>query len=202
MAHHFPENNAVLDDARTHNVVMDGRIWLHRTEGAYDVITLEPMPPTFAGSNSLYSLEFYELARSDLKPGGMLAQWLPLHLVSPYEAASIVRTFTRVFPDSLLWKHQSGTVIIIGRKANDEVDVPWLIHWPDEQINEQTLATIESGFLPGTVISTMSAAGRTITDDNQLLSCGYGRSAFILGNREEANWQWIHQIIKDSTIED
>ena len=41
---------------------MDGRTWMRRTDKEYDVITLEPMPPTFAGVNNLYSLEFYQAA--------------------------------------------------------------------------------------------------------------------------------------------
>ena len=77
MAHLFSKNQNILEDPGTHRVVMDGRAYLRRTTRNYDVVTLEPMPPTFAGSNALYSLEFYLLIKSRLNDGGVAAQWLP-----------------------------------------------------------------------------------------------------------------------------
>ena len=46
-------------------------------------------PIAFAGVSSLYSVEFYRLARSRLKPGGFLTQWLPLYQVSPQAGLSM-----------------------------------------------------------------------------------------------------------------
>jgi len=103
MADHFEANHGVLRDPRVRKIVMDGRAWLRRTETLYDVVTLEPMPPFFSGSNSLYSADFYRLVHSRLKPGGMLAQWFPLHLMSPEQAIAIAATFTEVFPEAVLW---------------------------------------------------------------------------------------------------
>ena len=57
------------------------------------------MPPNFAGVNALYSREFYELARKRLTPHGVIAQWLPFHLVGVHYGASIAKTFMEVcFP--------------------------------------------------------------------------------------------------------
>ena len=92
-AHLFRTNNNVLDDQRVREIVMDGRAWLRRSDKKYDVVTLEPMPPFFAGSNALYSQEFYELIDSRLNGGGMVAQWMPLHLLTPYYAASVANSF-------------------------------------------------------------------------------------------------------------
>ena len=55
MAQYFDSNRDVLADERVRPRVMDGRAWLRRTTARYDVVTLEPMPPSFAGVNSLYS---------------------------------------------------------------------------------------------------------------------------------------------------
>ena len=81
---------------------MDGRAWLRRTQKHYDVITLEPMPPYFAGVNALYSREFYALMAERLAPGGVVAQWVPFQLVPPYYAESLLATFRDAFPDSVL----------------------------------------------------------------------------------------------------
>ncbi|HSO36794.1 MAG TPA: fused MFS/spermidine synthase, partial [Labilithrix sp.] len=92
MAPYFDSNEHVLDDPRVHANVMDGRAWLRRVDRAYDVITLEPMPPTFAGVNALYSREFYETAARRLNDGGVLAQWVPFHILSLPDALAIVAT--------------------------------------------------------------------------------------------------------------
>jgi predicted membrane-bound spermidine synthase len=59
-------------------VVDDGRRFLERTGGQYDVIVIDPPPPIqAAGSSLLYSREFYSAAQKRLRPDGILAQWFP-----------------------------------------------------------------------------------------------------------------------------
>jgi len=115
MADHFAAvNRQVLRDPRARAIVNDGRNFLVVTNRRYDVITLEPMPPTFAGMVNLYSREFYTLARSRLRPGGIMCQWVPFQLMSLAESLEVLRTFHEVFPDSTLWIY-AGTGFIIGK---------------------------------------------------------------------------------------
>ena len=59
-------------------VIDDGRFHLERTSEFYDVIAIDPPPPVEAAASSLlYSREFYAAAKPRLRPGGILAQWLP-----------------------------------------------------------------------------------------------------------------------------
>jgi spermidine synthase len=76
---YFHEDAAqLLDGARGRVVIDDGRRYLKRTQKRYDLITIDPPPPVeAAGSSLLYSEEFYLLARSHLKEGGILQQWFP-----------------------------------------------------------------------------------------------------------------------------
>ncbi len=99
-AEHF-----TLDNLRIlpHVTLEDGRTFLHRSRDVYDIITLEPMPPHFAGAVNLYSREFYELARGRLADDGILVQWLPLHLVSPDDSRQILATLQSVFPETHLF---------------------------------------------------------------------------------------------------
>ena len=172
----FRSNEGVLLDERVHPTVMDGRAWLRRVERAYDVITLEPMPPTFAGVNALYSREFYELAAARLADGGIIAQWLPVHLVDSFLSPSIAATFMDVFPNAGLWiDPPSGTGILLARAGDD--DRPLGRDWPglarpsakrsltDTQIKEALLLGPE-------LLARYAALGSVITDDNQLLTLG------------------------------
>ena len=129
MATYFSEwNHGVAADRRARLIADDGRNFLLTTRESYDVITSEPMPPGFAGVVNLYSREYYELARERLRPGGLVVQWLPLHLVSADHALRILKTVQAVFPETALWMH-AGTGIIVGRRDGEiAVDLPRLAH--------------------------------------------------------------------------
>ena len=53
----------------------DGRRELLGSAERYDLITLEPPPPSAAGVVNLYSQDFYSLAAARLNPQGIVAQW-------------------------------------------------------------------------------------------------------------------------------
>lgn len=175
-AHLFDANHAVLEDPHVHPHVMDGRAWLRRTDHVYDVITLEPMPPNFAGVNSLYSEEFYRLAAARLAPGGVVAQWVPFHLLSVHDAVAITATFHAVFPDSLLWiDPRDHTGIVVGRQGT--LSAAFATSWPGLTRARITrdmddAAITSSVALAGAAMTTYARSGEVITDDNQLLSYG------------------------------
>src|SRR5262249_16049103 len=109
-------NGRVLRSPNVTIFVNDGRQHLKmRPAATFDVITLEPPPTPFAGVGSLYSREFYELARSRLRPGGYLTQWLPLSQVPPATALSMVRAFVDVFPEAVLLSGWMDELILMGR---------------------------------------------------------------------------------------
>lgn len=73
-----PDAPRLLESPLGHVFVDDGRRYLERTQETYDLITIDPPPPVpAAGSSLLYSKEFYAIAKRRLRPGGILAQWLP-----------------------------------------------------------------------------------------------------------------------------
>jgi spermidine synthase len=190
MAPFFPMNGGVLSDPRVTPIVMDGRAWLRRSSKRYDVITLEPMPPTFSGMNSLYSREFYRSARERLNDGGTIAQWLPLHLLAPEQSAAITRTFVEVFPQSLLWIYPPyRTAILVGRKG----DAP-AIDWPglDRQASGRELdgRAVESSVqLRGASLARYARSGTIITDDNQYLAYGWASERNDFGSAFSVQWE-------------
>ena len=178
LAPFFPTNQGVLLDRRVRPVVMDGRAWLRRTRERYDVVTLEPMPPYFAGVNSLYSLEFYRLAADRMNPGGVIAQWLPLHLLPPPHATSVAATFRAVFPDSILWIDPvARTGILLGRREHGTA--PLGVEWPGlrrpapGRMRPQVIAAAVALDTAG--LARYAALGGLVTDDNQLLAYGHAR---------------------------
>jgi spermidine synthase len=111
-------NGQVLRNAMVRVFVNDGRQHLRmRPPATFDLITLEPPPIAFAGVGSLYSREFYELARSRLRAGGYLTQWLPVSQVPPATALSMVRAFIDVFPQAVLLSGWMDELILMGRNG-------------------------------------------------------------------------------------
>jgi len=108
-------NHDVIDDPRLSVYVNDGRHHLRmQPPGTYDLITLEPPPILFAGVASLYSRDFYALARSRLKPGGYLTQWLPLPQAPAEATLEMVRAFVEVFPQAVLLSGTMTDFILMG----------------------------------------------------------------------------------------
>jgi spermidine synthase len=164
-------NENVLADSRVKTVVMDGRAWMRRSGSLYDVITLEPMPPNFAGVNSLYSREFYQAARQRLKPGGVIAQWLPFHLVPSFHSSSIARTFQETFPNSALWLDPVGfTGILVGTTAAQPIGSE-LPGFSREVPRDLTKEQVQRAFaLDAEGLKRLGNLGEIITDDNQMLN--------------------------------
>ncbi|XXT16225.1 fused MFS/spermidine synthase [Sorangium sp. So ce429] len=92
-----------LDDPRVRLSLNDGRNELLVAQDRYDLIAIELTSVWFAGAASLYSREFYELARSRLVEGGVLQQWVQLHHIRRRELAVVVRTMRSAFPHVALF---------------------------------------------------------------------------------------------------
>ncbi|MCH2184677.1 fused MFS/spermidine synthase, partial [Myxococcota bacterium] len=114
-------NGNPLDDPRLDIYLEDGRNFLKTTNRSFDVITADPIHPWTRGSGYLYTEQYYRLAASRLNPGGVMCQWLPLPDLSPADFKSVVATFAKVFPYTMLF--HSTAAVLIGSMEPFEIDV-------------------------------------------------------------------------------
>ena len=130
-----PQNNKVFRDPRTQVVYDDARHYIFTTHEKFDVITTDPIHPWVKGMSTLYSREYYELARSHLNPGGVVAQWLPIYDSDTETVKSELATFFSVFPNGTVWSNfvNSGGVngdgydlVLIGQPDGGPVNVDLL----------------------------------------------------------------------------
>ncbi len=112
-------NGKPLDSSRTHLIVNDGRNHLELTSERYDAILSEPSNPWISGMNSMFTRDFFRIARSRLNPGGVLAQWFHLYNMPPDDLRSLLRAFTDVFPSATLWQLNEGDVLLTGFAADN-----------------------------------------------------------------------------------
>ncbi|MBI4603750.1 MAG: hypothetical protein HY721_17485 [Planctomycetes bacterium] len=113
-----PYNHRLATDPRVRLHLDDGRHFVERApDASYDVVSMEPPPPTAEGVYSLYSVEFYSEVARVLREGGVFMQWLPLYRVTPLDAKGIVKTQASVFPDTFVVKVWHDDFMILSYKA-------------------------------------------------------------------------------------
>ena len=99
----IPLNHRFYENPKVHGVVADGRNYLLGTQNTFDVITLEPPPPQEAGVVNLYTEEFYALAKQRMRPGAVLAQWVPLDIGRGVLSKMILKAMMKQFKHVSLW---------------------------------------------------------------------------------------------------
>ena len=118
----FEGNFGAASDPRIAIRLRDGRRELLQGSERYDVITLEPPPPSAAGVVNLYSRDFYELARAQLRPAGLLAQWWPLATQNDEDSRALVKSFLDAFPHASLWTTEFHEMLLVGSSDPIELD--------------------------------------------------------------------------------
>lgn len=185
--------NIIASDARAHL----------KTDKAYDLVISQPSEPWIAGSSSLFTVEFFRLMRQRLKRDGLAAQWLQLYGLSTKDFLCALRTFSEVFPDTLIF-HQpgAGEILLIGTKSpkslaqidSNRYKVAFLSSTSRQDLAKAGIDSWET-FIEGHIavltkekpltdlLAPETADIALNTDDNMLLEYSTGR---FLANREGA----------------
>jgi spermidine synthase len=134
----------------------DGRHYIRTLprNAKFDVITSDPIDPWVKGSAALNTIEFYEMCKSHLKPGGVMTLWMPLYESNRESAKSMISTFFRVFPHGMLFSndtHLEGyDAVLLGQAEVSPIQVDHLhemLASPDYQTVKESL--VEVGFGAG-----------------------------------------------------
>lgn len=110
LAPQFSEVHRLMNDARVSIFDEDGRKALTLSTTKYDVIEADALPPQCAYAGNIYSVEFFRLCASRLKPNGLMCQWAP--------TLRTMRTFSEVFRYVVVSPTNS---IVIG--SNDPIEI-------------------------------------------------------------------------------
>ena len=98
----FSEHNLnLLQQPKFKLVLEDGLSFLATTDRRYDAIISTVTSPLYFSSSKLYTLEFFQLAKSRLAPGGVYAMWFDSR-VTPEGAKIIFETIRQTFADCQL----------------------------------------------------------------------------------------------------
>jgi spermidine synthase len=108
VAKYFGKHNfEVVQNPKVRIEVDDARHFLNTTQEKFDAITSDPFDPWVKGAASLYTKEFWQLARRHLNPGGVVTVFVQLYDSGMEAVKSEVATFFEVFPDGIVWGNTS-----------------------------------------------------------------------------------------------
>ena len=113
------DNGNALSDPRVNVIIADGRNYLFTNPKKYDVIISQPSH--IWASSSLFTQEFFEIAKSKLNVGGIFTIWLPRFEMSDLDYAIIVNTLKSVFPHFAQFDFRLSMVFLA---SNHQIDIP------------------------------------------------------------------------------
>ncbi|MDT8422083.1 MAG: fused MFS/spermidine synthase [Desulfuromonadales bacterium] len=114
-SHYFDDSNQnALVEEKVSLLINDGRNLLLTEKTQYDVIISEPSNPWQSGNCNLFTDEFYQLAASRLKTGGLFAQWIGLYDITSDNLRIAVNTLLKTFPEALAFRTGSDLILVGG----------------------------------------------------------------------------------------
>ena len=128
VSEYFSDHNfAVADNPKVQFRIDDGRHFLLTTDETFDAITSDPLDPWVKGAANLYTLEFWELVRQRLNPGGVVTVFVQLYEAGIEAVKSEIATFLEAFPYGTIWANtingQGYDLVLMGRLEPTPIDV-------------------------------------------------------------------------------
>ena len=130
----------------------DGRHFLRTTKEKFDIISSDPVDPWVKGCSALNTVEYYQMCRDHLNPGGNVCVWIPLNQSNIETTKSVIATFFQVFPHGTLWSNEREgegyDAVLFGELEPTVIDVARLqerLDRPDHQLVKQSLREVGFG---------------------------------------------------------
>ena len=128
VSEYFSDHNfAVADNPKVQFRIDDGRHFLLTTDETFDAITSDPLDPWVKGAANLYTLEFWELVRQRLNPGGVVTVFVQLYEAGIEAVKSEIATFLEAFPYGTIWANtingQGYDLVLMGRLEPTPIDI-------------------------------------------------------------------------------
>lgn len=140
-------NHDVVKNPKVRIIADDARHFLQTTTEKFDAITSDPLDPWVKGAATLYTREFFEVARQHLNPGGVMTLYVQLFESSPDAVKSEVATFFQAFPNGLvfgnMFEGHAIDTVLLGQAERPEI-------WVDEiesALRSPAFASVDSSLV-------------------------------------------------------
>ena len=173
-----PFNHEALNDKRLTLNLEDGRNHIALSKNTYDVIISEPSNPWISGVGALFTVDFFEMLKKRLNPGGLACIWVHTNM-SPNSFRSIVRSFTEKFAYVTMWESIAGDdYLLIGSEKEYGLSFEKTNMYLSDEVVGNDLAKIGIRNVPDLMSLMIMSRDRLVdfsrdaalhTDDNSLL---------------------------------
>jgi spermidine synthase len=123
------QNPHMVDGKQVKVVYDDGRHHIRTLpkDAMYDIITSDPIDPWVKGCAALNTIEYYQMCKDHLRPGGVMSLWIPLYESNLDTAKSVIGTFFKVFPNGILFSNdlngEGYDAVLLGQKELTQIDL-------------------------------------------------------------------------------
>jgi len=80
----------------------DGRHFIRTSKEKFDIITSDPIDPWVKGCAALNTVDYYQMCKDHLNPGGVMSLCIPLYESNVETAKSVIATFFNFAPAEVL----------------------------------------------------------------------------------------------------
>jgi spermidine synthase len=120
-------NHDVVKNPKVRVHIDDARHFLNTTKEKFDAITSDPFDPWVKGAATLYTKEFWQMAKQHLNPGGVVTVFVQLYQAGNAAVKSEIATFFEVFPNGIVWgntvRGEGYDIVLSGRLDDVPINV-------------------------------------------------------------------------------
>jgi len=125
---YFSEHNFdVVRNPKVRVRIDDARHFVETTDETFDAVTSDPLDPWVKGAAMLYTVEFFELVKAHLNPGGVVTLFVQLYESNTDAVKSEIGTFLEVFPNGIVWGNTNEgkgyDLVLLGQNQPTKIDV-------------------------------------------------------------------------------
>ncbi len=142
----------VYHNPRTHIVYDDARHYILTTKEKYDVIASDPLDVFVKGTAAIYSVEYFNMVKKHLNPGGYFSLYVPLYETDERTIKSEIATFLAAFPNGTIWANTRNgkgyDMVFLGQAEPLKIDLDEVqarLGRPDYETVAQSLRDVGIG---------------------------------------------------------
>jgi spermidine synthase len=125
---YFAEHNFdVVRNPKVHIQIDDARHFIETTKEKFDAVTSDPLDPWVKGAAMLYTVEFFDMVKQHLNPGGVVTLFVQLYESNTEAVKSEIGTFLEAFPNGIVFGNTNEgkgyDLVLVGQVEPSKIDV-------------------------------------------------------------------------------
>lgn len=185
-------NHGILEAAEYRSkygiILDDAKSYLNLSGDRYDVIATDCTDLAYKSNANLYTVEYFELCRSRIEPGGAIVIWLNITGLTTFDLKTALNTFLSVYPEGSVWYFANVPthyVLLLGTTERLSIDltrylerfqVPQVLRDLREVGLDDPWKFLDSYIASGPSVREWAAGGRLNTNENAYLEFSVPRT--------------------------